>query len=68
MDRVDVIVASVMREMGCDPSSPVHWVSQEYCSVVGNKVPHGYVCSRCGKHSWSKRRSCDGCGSTIKEG
>ena len=68
MAEIDAIVASVMRKMGCDPSAPPHWVQQEYISTEGFKVSDGFVCSRCGKHSWAKRNACDGCNSTMRNG
>jgi hypothetical protein len=68
MSDIDAIVASVMREMGCDPSAPPRWIPQEYNSVTGFKVPDGFVCSFCGKHSLAKRKVCDGCQSTMRNG
>ena len=68
MADIDAIVASVMRKMGCDPSVPPRWVQQEYTTVAGFKTPDGFVCSFCGKHSWSKRKTCDGCQSEMIDG
>lgn len=64
MDDIDEIVAKVMKEMGCDPTKPPHWVQQLRNSAFG-KVHDGYVCSYCGKHSWTKKEMCDGCNSVM---
>lgn len=53
MDEIDAIVADVLREMRCDPMKPPHWVPRVH--------KDGYVCSRCGKHTWWEKEKCDGC-------
>ena len=42
------------------------------CSICGAKNvitlssdKGGYLCSKCGKHSWTKKDACDGCGSVM---
>ena len=73
MDDIDAIVNSVLREMGCDPKKKPHWV-EHICKKIDRTtgevfrmLPDGYVCSRCGKHSWSKKEKCDGCNSVMWE-
>ena len=63
VDEIYAIVERVMREMGCDPNKPPRWIPQMYKSMV-----RGYVCSICGKHSWSKKEKCDGCNSIMPKG
>ena len=48
---------------------PPHWVQDYYISKanppVGGKYPDGFICSCCLKKSYSKKESCDGCGSVM---
>lgn len=68
VDRFDALVKSIMQELGCDSKTPPHWVQHTYkSSVMGWDVPDGYVCSRCGKHSWTKKTKCDGCDSIMSK-
>lgn len=67
MDDIDAIVERVLKEMGCDTTKPPYWIPRMYKSVAGNH-PFGYICSHCGKHSWSKRTECDGCGAVMPKG
>lgn len=72
--NIDEIAKSVMREMGCDPRKPPHWVQHihkcrdQTTGQVYRKMKNGYVCSRCGKHSWTKKEKCDGCNSVMEKG
>lgn len=74
MDKIDAIVASVLKEMGCDPKKPPHWISHihkcadQSTGEVYRKMESGYVCSRCGKHSWWKKEKCDGCHAVMGKG
>lgn len=73
MDDIDAIVNSVLREMGCDPKKKPYWVVHvrktidQTTGAVVRLFLEGYVCSRCGKHSWSKKKKCDGCNSVMME-
>lgn len=58
----DVYVNEILKGMGVDvdKKKPPHWIPQLYRGYVD-----GYICSRCGKHSWSKKDVCDGCNSIM---
>ena len=72
MSDIDRLVAQIMREMGCDPKKPPHWVvKMHHCKdqttgEVYRSIRDGYICSRCGKHSYAKKDKCDGCGSVMQ--
>lgn len=61
---IDKILNDVLKSMGVDVNGkqPPHWIPQYYDTFV-----YAYMCSRCGKHSWSKNKSCDGCNSIMEE-
>lgn len=68
---MDALVNSILREMGVDvdKKKPPHWIQKYYKSksIFGGEYEDGYICSRCGKHSWTKKEKCDGCDSVITE-
>lgn len=65
----DELVNNVLISMGVDVNKkkPPHWIQHWYVSkgVVESKTPNGFICSRCGKQSWSKKEICDGCSSVM---
>lgn len=65
----DAYVNEILRGMGVDvdKKKPPHWIQDYYTSRVHGKVKNGYICSRCGKHSSSKKDVCDGCNSIMKK-
>lgn len=66
MDDIDAIVASVCRDMGIDRTRPPQWMPDIYTTGAGFQVTRGFTCSFCGKHSWVKRKVCDGCKSEMQ--
>lgn len=74
MDEIDMIMKKVLKEMGVDKTKPPHWVvnKDEVIDQTMRKLvreyERGYICSFCGKHSWSKKNMCDGCASTMANG
>ena len=66
---IDELVNDVLISMGVDvdKKKPPHWIQDWYVSkgVVKSKTPDGFICSRCGKKSWSKNESCDACDSVM---
>lgn len=71
MRVIDAMLNDVLKSMGVDVNGkqPPHWITQYYHSksIFGEKHEDGYICSRCGKHSWNKKKSCDGCNSIMEE-
>ena len=71
-DDIDKLVTEVMNEMGVEPNKPARWKVHIHNCIdqstgeVYRKMEDGYVCSKCGKHSCSKKSICDGCGSTMQ--
>jgi hypothetical protein len=69
MKLSDLYVNGILRDMGVDvdKKKPPHWITQYYHSksIFGGKVNDGYMCSRCGKKSYSKKKVCDGCGCVM---
>ena len=71
---IDSIVARVLRGMGCDPNKSPHWIAHKHkcrdqtTGEIYREMENGYVCSRCGKHSWSKKEKCDGCNAVMQKG
>lgn len=69
MNVTDSLLNGILRDMGVDvdKKKPPHWITKYYQSkvVIGAKCEDGYMCSRCGKHSWSKTEICDGCDSVM---
>ena len=69
MEVNDALVNDILRGMGVDidGKEPPHWITSYYHSkrFPGAKYKVGYICSRCGKHSWSKKDVCDGCNSIM---
>ena len=69
MTVTDNLVRGILKDMGVDVDNkkPPHWITQYYHSqsIYGGKHEDGYMCSRCGKHSWSKKEICDGCNSVM---
>lgn len=74
MDAIDAIVNSVLREMGCDPNKPPHWIPRIHKTIdqttgeLVREINDGYLCSRCGKYSWARKEKCDGCNSIMPKG
>lgn len=71
MNVTDSLLDGILRDMGVDVDKrkPPHWIQKYYQSqsIFGGKVANGYMCSRCGKKSWSKKKVCDGCNSVMEE-
>ena len=69
MEVTDALIKRILRDMGVDvdKTKPPHWITQYYHSksLFGGKCKDGYMCSRCGKHSYSKKETCDGCNSVM---
>ena len=71
MSDIDGIVADVLKEMGIEPNKPARWKTHIHNCIdqstgkVYRKMEDGYICSKCGKHSYSKKAVCDGCGSQM---
>lgn len=69
MKLSDGYVNGILRDMGVDvdKKKPPHWITKYYHSksIFGGKVGDGYMCSRCGKHSWVMKDVCDGCNSVM---
>lgn len=69
MSGIDSLVNSVLKEMGVKPNEPARWIEHYYISQaappIGGKRLDGYICSKCGKHSYVKRSVCDGCNSQM---
>ena len=65
----DAFINDILRKMGVDidKKKPPHWITKYYHSksIFGGKYEDGYMCSRCGKHSWNKKDVCDGCNSIM---
>ena len=68
MDEELALIEKVLRNMGVDVDKkrPPHWITKYYHSNLGGKYKDGFICSRCGKHSWSKKNVCDGCNSIMQ--
>jgi len=71
MNITNAFIDGILRDMGVDVDKrkPPHWMPKYYHSKVflGEKYDDGYMCSRCGKHSWAKKKVCDGCNSVMEE-
>ena len=68
MKLSDSYVKGLLRDMGVDvdKKKPPHWITQYYqSSIFGGKYKDGYMCSRCGKKSYSKKKVCDGCNTVM---
>lgn len=59
-DDFDIAASRVLKKMGVDPSKQPHWMPEYYRGRAD-----GYLCSYCGKKSWSKKEKCDGCNSIM---
>lgn len=66
---MESLIASVLREMGVEPNKPARWKPHYYISnaapPIGGKRQDGWICSKCGKHSYVKKNVCDGCNSQM---
>ena len=68
---MESLIANVLREMGVEPDKPAKWkphihkVINQTTREVIETMQDGYICSKCGKYSWTKRNLCDGCGSQM---
>lgn len=68
MNLSDEYINGLLREMGVDVDckKPPHWVEQYSKSIIGDaKYGDGYMCSRCGKHSYARTETCSGCNSVM---
>ena len=69
MELTDSLIDGILRDMGVEPSKPARWKPYYYISKaappIGGKRQDGWFCSRCGKHSWTKGKVCDGCNSQM---
>lgn len=66
------MIAQILKEMGVDESQPPHWMPHIHKTIdqttgeLVREFQDGYMCSYCGKHSWSKKEKCDGCNSIMR--
>ena len=71
MKVTDSFVNGILKDMGVNPNQPPHWIQQYYISKadppIGGKTPDGYMCSFCGRKSYSKLNKCDACNSIMVE-
>lgn len=69
MVDIDHTIAKVLKEMGVEPNKPARWKPHYYVSKadppLGGKRQDGWFCSRCGKHSYARKKVCDGCDSEM---
>lgn len=65
VEDIDVALNRVLKRMGVDKSKAPHWMPQIRKTAGGFSVKDGYLCSYCGKKSWSKKEKCDGCNSVM---
>lgn len=65
------VMDRVINDIGGKPSRPAKWKQHYYISQaappIGGKREDGWVCSYCGKHSWTKKKVCDGCNSYMTD-
>lgn len=72
MKVTDSFVNGILKSMGCDPNKPARWIPRIYRAIdqttkeVVREYEDGWLCSKCGKHSWSRCEVCDGCNSTMQ--
>lgn len=66
----DGMTSEILRSMGVDVDGkqPSYWITNYYHSkmFLDEKYEDGFLCSRCGRHSWSKKKICDGCGAIME--
>ncbi len=66
-------IDNILRNMGVDRTIPPKWLPHTHKAIdqrtgeVFKTYPNGYICSYCGKHSWSKKEICTGCNSIMKQ-
>ena len=72
---IEDLINDVLRQMGVNSKKPAQWIPNidrlvdESTGEIFREYHRGYICSYCGKHSWSKKEKCDGCGNImLKEG
>ena len=65
MKVTDSFVNGILKEMGCEPEKPARWKPHYYISRIFGRREDGWICSKCGKHSYVKRSVCDGCNSQM---
>ena len=71
---IEHLIAGILKEMGVDRNKPPHWmpnvdtVRDRTTGEIVREYKRGYLCSYCGKHSWSKKDMCDGCNSVMQKG
>lgn len=70
---IDALISGILQGMGVDPSKPPHWktyihkVIDQTTREIVHEIKDGYICSYCGKHSYSQKDKCDGCNSIMKK-
>ena len=71
--KTSEIVNNVLKQMGVDPTKTPHWMVNKHKAIdqatgkVFKEYDSGYLCSYCGKQSWTKKAKCDGCNSIMQE-
>jgi hypothetical protein len=70
----DSFIAGIMADMGCDGGKTApHWVvntqwgSRKITPKEALWLKNGWLCSVCGKHSWSRYSVCSGCDTRFEE-
>lgn len=67
---IDSLIKDILKEMGVDESKPPQWIPHYYDSKgkppMGGKRQDGWLCSYCGKHSYIRKKTCDGCNSIME--
>ena len=71
MTVTDSLIAGILKEMGVEPNKPARWKTRIHKCIdqrtgeVYREMKDGYMCSKCGKHSYYKASVCEGCGSPM---
>ena len=72
MNISDAYINSILKEMGVNTKEPPHWLPHIHKVIdmttkeLVDEIPNGYICSYCGKHSYSQVEKCSGCKSTMQ--
>ena len=61
-------IDEILKEMGVEPNKPAQWKPHYYNSKFFGSREDGWICSKCGKHSYVKSNVCDGCNSQMSDG
>ena len=52
----DKLINEILKNMGVDPNGPSKWIPQMHKTQIT-----GFICGRCGIHSYTKKLICPGC-------